>query len=78
MINRRYVLSAAHCISPGIPELTISRVVLGLVDLSKVDKPELLTEEEEPQIFYVSRNDVTLHEQYAPEDISGIITSYVF
>ena len=65
------MITAAHCISPGIPGLTFSRVVLGLVDLSKFEKPDLYLENEAPQAFHVTEKDVTVHDKYAPEDISG-------
>ena len=77
LVNRRYVVTAAHCISPGIPSLLISRVVLGLSDLSKIENLDLRLKDEEPQIYHVSREDVTLHEEWAPEDISGKYNLYL-
>ena len=61
LINRRYVITAAHCHQAGDPRKEIAQVVLGEYDLSK--DPDCPTAACKPvQRFNISPRDVTLHE----------------
>ena len=77
LINRRYVVSAAHCFTSTPSDLSFVRVVLGLSDLSKLDDAVIQPSDQQPQVFSVSRSDVTVHENWLPEDITGNFRAYM-
>ena len=71
MINRRYVVTAAHCHNPSKPGSRIARVVLGDHDLS--NDPDCFDTGEcwkPAQRFRISPQDITVHEEW---DISKVV-----
>ena len=75
MINRRYVVTAAHCHDPTASDTRIAEVVLGDYDLGKnpdcVETKELgLQCNNKPvQKFTVQESDITVHEGWDKNDV---------
>ena len=70
LINRRYILTAAHCHSvKSDSNLHISKVVLGASDLSRLNDFE--TFGSRPKIFDINPVDVIQHEDFRPENPEG-------
>lgn len=68
LINRRYVITAAHCQHPRVKRLQISQVVLGDWDLEK-DPDCRFSNCREAQRFDVGLNDVIVHEDWNPKKV---------
>lgn len=68
LINRRYVITAAHCQNPRIKRLQIAQVVLGDWDLSK-DPDCRFSRCKEAQRFDVGLEDVIQHENWDPRKV---------
>ena len=70
LINRRYILTAAHCHSvKSDSNLHISKVVLGASDLSRLNDFE--TFGSRPKIFDIDPSDIIQHEDFRPENPEG-------
>ena len=69
LINRRYVITAAHCHQAGEPLKEIAQVVLGDYDLSQ--DPDCSTNCKLAQRFSISNKDVTLHEGWDQSKVRG-------
>ena len=71
LINRRYVVTAAHCHDASKTAKQISEVVIGDYDLSK--NPDCGTEDKncfKPiQRFYITPSDVIVHENWNPSKV---------
>ena len=77
LINRRYVVTAAHCHDKTNPEKQIAEVVLGDHDLSSnpdcVKIKNVLQCTNKPvQRFYVTEKDITVHQGW---DAGNVVTN---
>ena len=74
LINRRYVVTAAHCYDAASKEKSIAEVVLGDHDLAtnpdciKKDN-KLLCTNKPVQRFAVTEADITVHEGWDPSNV---------
>ena len=70
LINRRYVITAAHCHDTSSEDKQIAQVVLGDHDLSTNpdcitnDREELVCDNKPVQRFDVTLDDITVHEDW--------------
>ena len=74
LINRRYVVTAAHCHDAGSKEKSIAEVVLGDHDLATnpdcIKKDDRLLCTNKPvQRFAVTEADITVHEGWDPSNV---------
>ena len=77
LINRRYVVTAAHCYSLNSQSfLKISKVVLGVADLSVSNNRHLDFTTGGPHVFDVGPGNIIQHENFEPSRPEGKFTLF--